>query len=80
MNDDEREPLFEDHLRAVEESIRRLESGEIPLEESIELYAEAMRHLGACHACLEVAEARLEIVRRDGTTPCAETAGDELLS
>ena len=78
MSDTAHEPGFEEHLRSVEEAIRRLESGEIPLEESIELYARAMKHLRACHGFLEAAEARLEIVRRDGGAPRAEDAGDAL--
>jgi exodeoxyribonuclease VII small subunit len=78
MSDDDREPGFEEHLRSVEEAIRRLETGEIPLEQSIELYAEAMRHLRACHGFLESAEARLEIVRREGGAPRAQDAGDTL--
>ena len=76
MNDDSREPGFEEHLRSVEEAIRRLESGDIALEESIDLYADAMRHLSACHGFLESAEARLEMVRRVGGQPRADDAGD----
>jgi exodeoxyribonuclease VII small subunit len=78
MSESPNEPGFEQHLQSVEEAIRRLETGEIPLEESIELYAEAMQHLRACHGFLESAEARLEIVRRDGGVPRAEDAGDDL--
>ena len=72
------EPGFEEHLRSVEDAIRRLETGEIALEQSIELYADAMQHLRACHGFLEAAEARLEIVRREGGAPRAVDAGDEL--
>ncbi len=59
-----KEPTFEEHLDEVEAAIRRLESDDIPLEDSIDLYAAAMAHLKACHAVLEGAEKRLEIVRR----------------
>lgn len=55
---------FEDHLTAVQEAIRKLERGEAPLEDSIDLYAEAMRHLARCNAVLADAEERLEIVRK----------------
>ncbi len=64
-SDQARAKSFEDHLSAVEAAIRRLEVGDIPLEDSIELYASAMRDLGACHGVLEKAERRLEIVRRE---------------
>jgi len=69
-------PSFEADLREVETAIRALESGEIPLEDSIDLYAKAMQHLRACHGFLESAEARLELVRRESGTPRAEPADD----
>jgi len=77
-SDSDQKSGFEDHLRAVEESIRRLESGDIPLEDSIDLYAGAMEHLKACHGFLEAAEARLEIVRKGVDGPRAEDAGDTI--
>lgn len=55
---------FEEHLDEVEAAIRKLEGGDIPLEDSIDLYAEAMGHLKACHTVLDKAEKRLEIVRK----------------
>ena len=78
MTENDTNSSFEDHLRAVEESIRRLESGDIPLEDSIDLYAGAMEHLKACHGFLEAAEARLEIVRQGVDGPRAEDAGNEI--
>ena len=59
-----KEPTFEQHLDDVEAAIRRLEGGDIPLEDSIDLYAEEMGHLKACHTVLDKAEKRLEIVRK----------------
>ena len=51
---------FEDALRALEEVVRRLESGEVPLDESIDLYerGEALRK--HCQARLDSAQARIE--------------------
>jgi len=57
-------PTFEENLDAVEAAIRKLEGGDIALEDSIDVYAEAMARLKACHAVLEKAEKRLEIVRK----------------
>jgi exodeoxyribonuclease VII small subunit len=51
---------FEDALRALEDVVRRLESGEVPLDESIDLYerGEALRlH---CQKRLDAAQARIE--------------------
>jgi exodeoxyribonuclease VII small subunit len=51
---------FEQALRALEEVVRRLESGDVPLEESIGLYerGEALRR--HCQARLDAAQARIE--------------------
>ncbi len=51
---------FEDALRELENVVRRLESGEVPLDESIDLYerGEALRK--ACQARLDAAQARIE--------------------
>ena len=58
------EPSFEESLAAVERAIRALEAGDIPLEDSIDLYATAMQSLKRCHRVLDRAEGRLEIVRK----------------
>ncbi len=51
---------FEDALRALEDVVRKLESGEAPLDDSISLYerGEALRKL--CQARLDAAQARIE--------------------
>jgi exodeoxyribonuclease VII small subunit len=74
----EKAPSFEEDLACVEDAIRKLERGEIPLEDSIDLYAVAMRHLGRCHEVLSRAEKRLEIVRSaaEGAVPAELREGD----
>ena len=51
---------FEDALRALEEIVRKLEGGEVPLDDSITLYerGEALRR--HCQARLDAAQARIE--------------------
>lgn len=51
---------FEDALRALEEVVRALESGDVPLDDSITLYerGEALRR--HCQARLDAAQARIE--------------------
>jgi exodeoxyribonuclease VII small subunit len=60
---------FEEALRALEEVVRKLEGGEVPLEESIGLYerGEALRR--HCQARLDAAQARIEkiVTGPDGT-------------
>lgn len=51
---------FEDALRALEDVVRRLESGDVALDDSITLYerGEALRK--HCQARLDAAQARIE--------------------
>ena len=67
---------FEDALSALEDVVRRLESGEVPLDDSISLYerGEALRK--HCQARLDAAQARIE---RIVTGPGGEAAGTQPL-
>ena len=53
---------FEDALKALEDVVRRLESGETPLEESIDLYSRGDALRGHCQARLDAAQARIEAI------------------
>ena len=59
---------FEDALKRLETIVRRLESGEASLDESIALYAEGDRLRAQCETRLQAAQARIEkiAVRPDG--------------
>lgn len=69
---------FEDALRALEDVVRKLESGEVPLDDSITLYerGEALRK--HCQARLDAASARIERIvagadgKATGTRPFDE--------
>lgn len=56
---------FEDALRALEQVVRQLESGDVPLDQSIALYerGEALRR--RCQARLDTAQARIEAIVQD---------------
>ena len=60
---------FEAALKRLEEIVRKLESGEAALDESIELYGEGDRLKQQCEARLQSAQARIERIQlaRDGT-------------
>jgi len=66
---------FEDALRALEEVVRRLEGGDVPLEESISLYERGEDLRRHCQARLDQAQARIESIvsgpdgRATGTAP-----------
>ena len=51
---------FEEALRALEDVVRRLETGEVPLEESIDLYERGEQLRKHCQARLDAAQARYE--------------------
>ena len=57
---DTAEQSFEVALRALEDVVRRLESGDVPLDESITLYEEGERLRRLCQARLDAAQARIE--------------------
>jgi len=51
---------FEEALRALETIVRQLESGDVPLEDSINLYEEGERLRQHCQKRLDAAQARIE--------------------
>ena len=63
---------FEAALKRLEEIVRRLESGEASLDESIELYGEGDRLKQQCEARLKAAQARIEKIQLG---PDGEPAG-----
>jgi len=66
---------FEDALKALEDVVRRLETGEVPLEESIKLYEDGEKLRAHCQARLDAAQARIEKIvagpdgKATGTVP-----------
>jgi exodeoxyribonuclease VII small subunit len=68
---------FEAALKRLEEIVRRLESGEASLDESIDLYSEGDRLRQQCEARLQAAQAKIEKIQfgRDGQ-PSGTTSFD----
>ncbi len=56
------EMTFEDALRALEQVVRQLESGDAKLDESIDLYARGEKLRAHCQARLDSAQARIEAI------------------
>lgn len=50
---------FEDALQELERRVRRLESGEVPLDEALRLFEEGVALARSCHEQLEAAEQRV---------------------
>ncbi len=60
------EMSFEEALRALEVTVRRLESGEVPLDESISLYERGEELRKACQKRLDAAQAKIDKIVSDG--------------
>lgn len=78
--EDEGSPAFEDILSRLGAVVERLESGDMPLEESLSLFEEGVRlsRLGA--ARLDDAERRVErLLHDDGTTALVDEQAEKEL-
>ena len=58
-------PTFESALKQLEEIVQRLEKGELALEESLKLYEDGVRLSRLCHAKLEEAEGKIEMLMKN---------------
>ena len=56
---------FEESLADLEEIVAKLESGDLPLEESLQLFEEGIRLSRTCRERVTQAERRIEILMRD---------------
>jgi len=60
-----KEKAFEEALRELEEIVNRLEQGEIPLEEALQLFEQGVKLSRSCHTKLDEAQKRVEILLKD---------------
>ncbi|MET0342651.1 MAG: exodeoxyribonuclease VII small subunit [Polyangiales bacterium] len=79
QREDESSPAFEDILARLGTVVERLESGELPLEESLSLFEEGVRLSRLGGARLDEAERRVErLLHDDGTTERVDAKEREL--
>ena len=64
-NGPEQARSFEASLEALERIVQQLESGDLPLEKSLELFEQGIRLSRECQERLSQAERRIEILLRD---------------
>ena len=64
-NGQEQSRTFEASLEALERIVRQLESGDLPLDKSLELFEQGIRLSRECQERLNQAERRIEILLRD---------------
>jgi exodeoxyribonuclease VII small subunit len=57
---------FEAAVAELEGIVKRLEEGDLPLEKSLELYERGVQLSRFCHARLEEAERRIEVLDERG--------------
>ena len=69
---------FEAAIAELEGVVRKLEEGDMPLEQSLVLYERGVQLSRFCHARLEEAERRIEILNERGELkPAPSTFTDE---
>lgn len=61
-NIDVNEVSFEQALNQLTELVERLESGELPLEESVAAFEQGVKFSRRCEALLDQAEQRLQVL------------------
>ncbi len=60
-----KEKRFEDAMRELEDIVKRLESGDLPLEESLKIFEDGVALSRYCFNKLEEAEKRVSILVKD---------------
>ena len=68
LTDEQIEALsFEEALNRLEDVVENLESGQVPLEQAIDLFQEGMKLAKRCHLKLDHIEQKIEILlEKDG--------------
>lgn len=62
----EKEIMFNQAMEQLEEIVRQLEQGDVPLEEALTLYQKGMELSKVCHDKLQSAEKQLVTMMNDG--------------
>ena len=69
---------FEAAIAELESIVKKLEEGDLALEQSLELYARGVELSKYCHARLEAAERRIELLNERGELkPAPATLGQD---
>jgi len=69
---------FEGAIAELDTIVKKLEEGDLPLESSLQLYERGVHLSRFCHARLEEAERRIEILNERGQTrPAPASLADD---
>ena len=63
----EKELKFEDGLKRLEEIVAKLESGNLPLDNSLKLFEEGVKLVRFCNERLAEAQQKVELLTKDQT-------------
>lgn len=69
---EEQQPSFERELEELEAVVKKLESGDLPLEESLKLFERGVALSDSCRHQLDAAETRVEQLVKRGRAVVAE--------
>ena len=61
----EKELKFEDGLKRLEEIVAKLESGNLPLDDSLKLFEEGVKLVRFCNERLAEAQQKVELLTKD---------------
>ncbi len=67
---------FEDGMQQLEEIVRMLEQGQMPLEESLKAFEKAMGLQKSLKAILDDGDRRIRVLTEDGERELAEEASE----
>ena len=72
---------FEESMRRLDEIVKALEAGDVPLEESMKLFEEGTKLAAKCSALLDTAELKVsKLMAGPDGTPVEEVVSDDQLS
>jgi exodeoxyribonuclease VII small subunit len=77
MPDEVKPASFEAGLLELEQIVKEMESGELPLERALALFEKGMTLSDTCRKQLEEAETRIELLVRRGDKVLAEPFGPD---
>jgi exodeoxyribonuclease VII small subunit len=75
-NKNDTKPAFEAALEQLQTTVKKLESGELTLEQSLQQFEEGVRLTRVCQDQLSAAEKRVEILMKVGTNESGEPKAD----
>lgn len=67
---------FEESLKRLDEIVKHLERGDLPLEDSLSLFEEGTELIHSCSAMLEAAEQKVSLLRVSADGNCEEVPFD----